>query len=36
VDGSWIDLDRRKMQIPPDYFAEAFKKMPLAPDFHWF
>jgi hypothetical protein len=24
------------MHIPPDHFAEAFKKMPLAPDFHWF
>jgi acyl-CoA thioester hydrolase len=36
VDGSWLDLDRRKMQIPPAYFADGFKKMPLSPDFHWF
>jgi acyl-CoA thioester hydrolase len=36
VDGSWIDLDRRRMAIPPPYFADAFRKMPLAADFHWF
>jgi acyl-CoA thioester hydrolase len=36
VDGSWLDLDRRKMQIPPAQFADGFKKMPLSQDFHWF
>lgn len=36
VDGSWIHMDRRKMQVPPAEFAEVFKKMPLASEFHWF
>jgi len=36
VDGSWIDLDRRRMAIPPVSFADVLRSMPRSADFHWF
>lgn len=36
VDGSWIDLDRRRMATPPEYFADSFRQMPRSGDFQWF
>jgi acyl-CoA thioester hydrolase len=36
VDGSWIDMDRRRMAIPPPHFSDGFLEMPRSDDFHWF
>lgn len=30
VDGAWLDLDRRKLAVPPAELAAAFAAMPLA------
>jgi acyl-CoA thioester hydrolase len=29
VDGAWLDLDRRKLTVPPAELAAAFSAMPL-------
>lgn len=36
VDGAWIDMEKRKMAVPPTSFAEPFLQMPRTEDFHWF
>lgn len=35
VDGSWINLDRRRMAAPPDDFVRVFELMPKSADFHY-
>lgn len=35
VDGSWINLDRRKMMVPPPAFIDGFLSMPRSADFAW-
>ncbi|MBA4197537.1 MAG: thioesterase [Chitinophaga sp.] len=35
IDGAWIDTQKRKLAIPPDFFAEGFNKIPKASDFVW-
>ena len=35
VDGSWINLDRRKMAAPPEEFIKVFELMPKSADFHY-
>jgi acyl-CoA thioester hydrolase len=36
VDGAWIDMEKRKIAIPPPEFTEPFLQMPRTEDFHWF
>lgn len=36
VDGAWIDMDKRKMAVPPETFKATFLQMPRTEDFHWF
>lgn len=35
VDGSWINLDRRKIATPPERFVAVFERMPRSADFHY-
>lgn len=35
VDGSWINLDRRRMAAPPEDFVKVFELMPKSADFHY-
>ncbi len=35
VEGAWIDLDRRKLTVPPDIAREVFEQMPRPEDFRW-
>lgn len=36
VDGAWIDMEIRKMAVPPSTFKDTFLLMPRTEDFHWF
>lgn len=33
--GAWINLNQRKLTVPPDEFIVKFKNLPLADDFQW-
>ncbi len=35
VDGAWIDLEKRKMAIPPEAFMHGLLEMPRSVDFQW-
>ena len=35
VYGAWIDLNKRKLTIPPEDFLAKLRELPLAPDFRW-
>ena len=35
VDGSWINLDRRRMAAPPEAFLSIFERMPRSAEFHY-
>ena len=35
VDGAWIDMQLRKMTVPPESFMEGFNKMDRPEDFKW-
>lgn len=35
VDGAWINLQTRKMAIPPESFTVIFNEIPKADDFKW-
>jgi acyl-CoA thioester hydrolase len=35
VDGTWIDLQRRKIAAPPESFRDSFEEMPKAEGFVW-
>jgi acyl-CoA thioester hydrolase len=36
VDGAWIDMDKRKMAIPPIEYSQVFEKMPKINAFEYF
>jgi len=36
VDGAWIDMDKRKMAIPPIEYSQVFEKMPKTSAFEYF
>lgn len=36
VDGSWINLDKRRMAAPPEEFIRIFETMPRTEDFHYY
>jgi acyl-CoA thioester hydrolase len=36
VDGAWIDMDKRKMAIPPNEYTLVFEKMPKIDGFEYF
>jgi len=35
VDGAWIDLDKRKLAIPPPAVQAIYEKFPRAEEFQW-
>ncbi|MBS1626356.1 MAG: thioesterase family protein [Bacteroidetes bacterium] len=35
LDGAWIDIEKRKLTIPPDFFVEELNKIPKADNFIW-
>jgi acyl-CoA thioester hydrolase len=35
VDGAWIDIEKRKLTVPPALVTEVFSQMPRAIDFQW-
>lgn len=35
VDGAWIDMQKRKLAIPPPEMIPAFESLGKAEDFHW-
>lgn len=35
VDGAWMDTDKRKIIVPPEFVIPAFEKLPRAADFYW-
>lgn len=35
VDGAWLDLETRKLGIPPDALIYTMKKFPRRDDFQW-
>jgi acyl-CoA thioester hydrolase len=35
VDGAWIDIEKRKLTVPPGLVLEVFSKMPRTDDFEW-
>jgi acyl-CoA thioester hydrolase len=36
VDGAWIDMDKRKMAIPPEAYIAVFEQMPRIEAFTYF
>lgn len=36
VDGAWIDMDKRKMAIPPEVYISVFEQMPRIEAFTYF
>ncbi|MBC7903377.1 MAG: thioesterase family protein [Gemmatimonadaceae bacterium] len=35
LDGAWIDIEKRKLTIPPAKVMEGFEEMPKAVSFEW-
>ena len=35
ADGSWLDLERRKVAVPPNQLAEMLSNAPRTEDFRW-
>lgn len=35
VDGAWMDLQQRKVAVPPEQLQESFKAFPKTEDFKW-
>ena len=35
VDGAWLDLQRRKLTVPPPVVVDVYDKMPKAEGFQW-
>ena len=35
LDGSWFDLNKRKLAMPPEEGIKVFDIMPRAADFEW-
>lgn len=35
IDGSWIDVNKRKLTLPPEEVIKNFAHIPRAPNFQW-
>ncbi len=35
AEGAWLDMEKRKIAIPPAEVSEVFSRMPLTTDFQW-
>ncbi len=35
IDGAWMDIEKRKLTVPPIFVQEIFAKFPKATDFEW-
>jgi len=35
IDGAWMDLERRKLTVPPEFIQTIFRAIPQPPEFEW-
>lgn len=35
IDGAWIDINKRKLTVPPDEVSTTFRSMPKYENFEW-